>query len=84
MQSKVFGIGFHKTGTTSLARALTYLGYRFTGPNGLAKPNIAKDVYQMAYSLATEFDPFQDNPWPLLYRELDERFPCSKFVLTIR
>jgi hypothetical protein len=33
MKTKVFGIGFHKTATTSLAKALSYLGYRVTGPN---------------------------------------------------
>ena len=32
MKTKVFGIGFHKTATTSLAKALSYLGYRVTGP----------------------------------------------------
>jgi hypothetical protein len=84
VKAKVFGIGFHKTGTTSLAKALSCLGYRVTGPNGTANPNIAKDVYEMAYSLATKFDAFQDNPWPILYSELDARFPSSKFVLTIR
>ncbi len=30
------------------------------------------------------YDAFQDNPWPLLYRELDEAFPSSKFILTLR
>jgi hypothetical protein len=84
MKTKVFGIGFHKTGTTSLAKALTILGYHVTGPNGVGNPNIAKVVRAMAFDLVERFDAFQDNPWPLLYRELDDRFPGSKFVLTIR
>jgi len=81
---KVFGIGFHKTGTTSLATALGYLGYRVTGPNGVDNPNIAEDVYEMAFDLVGRFDAFQDNPWPILYKELDDKFPGGKFVLTLR
>jgi hypothetical protein len=81
---KVFGIGFHKTGTTTLAIALRRLGYRVTGPNGTNDPEIEKNVYSMAYALVEQFDAFQDNPWPILYRELDARFPGSKFILTTR
>jgi Sulfotransferase domain len=84
VNTKVFGIGFHKTGTTSLATALGYLGYRVTGPNGVDNPNIAEDVYEMAFDLVTKFDAFQDNPWPILYKEMDEKCPGSKFVLTVR
>ena len=82
--TKVFCIGFHKTGTKSLASALTTLGYRVTGPNGVSDPHIAKNVYAMAFDIIERFDAFQDNPWPILYPELDRRCPGSKFVLTIR
>ncbi len=34
--------------------------------------------------MVERFDAFEDNPWPILYRELDERFPGSKFILTRR
>jgi hypothetical protein len=84
MKTKVFGIGFHKTATTSLANALGYLGYRVTGPNWVDNPNIAEDVYQIAFEFANRFDAFQDNPWPILYKELDQEFPGSKFILTLR
>jgi hypothetical protein len=83
-RSKVFGIGFHKTGTTSLAVALRTLGYRVTGPNGVDDPHIATNVHAMAYSLLERFDAFQDNPWPILFKELDARCPTSKFILTVR
>ena len=81
---KVFCIGFHKTGTTSLALALRQLGYSVTGPNGVNDPNIAENVHQMAHALVEKYDAFQDNPWPLLYKDLDARYPHSKFVLTVR
>ena len=83
-RAKVFGIGFHKTGTSSLGTALTLLGYRVAGVQGIWDPNIASKVHEIAFSVADQFDAFQDNPWPVLYRELDKRYPGSKFILTLR
>jgi len=82
--AKIFCIGFHKTGTTSLAEALQALGYRVTGPNGVRNPAIAACVHEMAYDLVEKYDAFQDNPWPILYKDLDRRYPGSKFILTLR
>lgn len=84
MQPKVFCIGFHKTGTTSLELALKKLGYRVKGSFGTKDPDIASKVHEMACAMVGDFDAFEDNPWPILYRELDQRFPGSKFVLTRR
>jgi hypothetical protein len=81
---KVFCIGFHKTGTTSLNVALNTLGYRVTGPNGVNDPDIAKNVLRMADDLVKRYAAFQDNPWPIIYKELDARHPGSKFILTLR
>ncbi len=84
MKPKVFCIGFHKTGTTSLELALKKLGYRVTGSFGTKDPDIASKVHVMAYAIVDQFDAFEDNPWPLLYQELDQRYPGSKFILTRR
>ena len=81
---KVFCIGFHKTGTTSLELALKKLGNRVTGSFGTKDPDIANKVHEMAYAMVDNFDAFQDNPWPILYKELDKEFPGSKFILTRR
>jgi len=81
---KIFGIGFHKTGTTSLGSALSYLGFRVTGPNAVHHPNLAQEVYEVAFKLVENYDAFQDNPWPLLYKKLDVTYPGSKFILTLR
>ena len=59
---KVFGIGFHKTGTKKLAVALRTLGYRVTGPNGATDPDIANNAIEMCFSMVGQFDAFQDNP----------------------
>lgn len=82
--TKIFGIGFHKTGTTSLASALRRLGYSVTGPDGAHNHNIAEEAHDIVFDLAEQHDAFQDNPWPLFYKELDIKYPGSKFILTIR
>jgi hypothetical protein len=84
MKPKVFCIGFHKTGTTSLEVALKRLGYRVTGCFGTKDPDIGEKVYDMADVLVQKFDAFEDNPWPIIYKELDRNYPDSKFILTIR
>ncbi len=84
MTAKVFCIGFHKTGTTSLAMALKLLGYRVTGPNGTKDPDIADKVWTMADELVQQYDAFQDNPWPVIYREMDHKYPGSKFIFMTR
>lgn len=84
MTAKIFCIGFHKTGTTSLEVALRKLGYRVKGSFGAKDPDIASKVHALAYAMVDEFDAFEDSPWPILYRELDQRFPGSKFILTRR
>jgi len=81
---KVFGIGFHKTATTSVAAALYILGFNVTGYFGVHDPNIRKTVYDIAYDLASRFDAAQDMPWAVIYKELDKKFPGSKFILTVR
>ena len=89
---KVFGIGFQKTGTSSLHRAFEILGYRaqkgifINHPKGviIPPPLSNEKVFAVALSYAREHDAFSDNPWPLLYRELDAAFPGSKFILTTR
>ena len=82
--AKVFGIGFHKTGTSSLGKALEILGYKVSGAVGTHNPKIKEEVHQRAYSLLDKYDAFQDNPWPILYQELDQKCPGSKFILVIR
>ena len=82
--SKIFGIGFHKTGTSSLAAALSQLGYRVTGPQEELNPTTTQHHYEKTFKLVDEHDAFQDNPWPILYKELDQKYPGSKFILTLR
>ena len=83
-EAKIFGIGFHKTGTSSLGTALTTLGYRVAGAQRVHDRNVGRDALATAVDLVPRYDAFQDNPWPLLYEEMDERYPGSRFILTVR
>lgn len=81
---KVFGIGAHKTGTSSLAEALNILGIR---TNHWKHHNeISDDIKNNNFKLRTleYFDAVCDNPIPSIYKELDIAYPNSKFILTIR
>lgn len=83
-REKVFVIGFHKTGTSSLALALRELGYRVCFNLQWNDVRIIRDMKRVCYPLTQQFDAFEDNPWPLLYRELYEWYPEARFILTIR
>ena len=83
---KVFCVGFQKTGTTSLEAALKMLGYSVASIFGRDWPieKLRRDYVQTGLEIALNHDAVEDMPWPLMYRELDEAFPGSKFILTWR
>lgn len=81
---KIFGIGFQKTGTKSLAAALQGFGYRVTGPNGFRVHDIARRYQTICRRYSRNYDAFQDNPWPLTFREMSQMWPDAKFILTVR
>ena len=83
-EKKVFVIGFPKTGTKSLNSALTTLGYKVKSYFGSRDTDISRNVYEMAFRFVEQYDAFEDNPWCVLYKELDEKYPGSKFILTLR
>lgn len=86
MQPKVFGIGFQKTGTSSLGEALEHLGYSVIDYFGTTLPldELRARYVELGLELAQKYDAVQDMPWPLMFRELDQAFPGAKFILTER
>ena len=80
---KIFGIGLSKTGTSSLARALEILGYRTRDYPGIER-YLRGDVTSVDLEVVDAHDALTDTPIPSFYRELDARYPGSKFVLTVR
>lgn len=81
---KVIGIGFQKTGTSSLSEALTILGYNVLGYDKSFPAMLFKEDYDSLFNIADKYDAYQDNPWAILYQQLDQRYHNSKFILTIR
>jgi hypothetical protein len=73
-RSKIFGIGLSKTGTTSLTSALILLGY-----NAIHYPPTPE-----LYDAIEQCDAATDTSVACRFRELDRRFPGSKFILTVR
>jgi hypothetical protein len=82
-RQKVFGIGLSRTGTKSLDRALSVLGYRSdhfsTHLLRLEDGALSLDMHKVE-----AYDALTDITAALFFRELDEAFPGSKFVLTVR
>ncbi len=83
-EQKVFGLGLSKTATSSLSEALNFLGvktihypYDETTYNELRSGN-----YKL--SLMNEWQGAVDIPIAPFYAQLDNAFPNSKFILTVR
>jgi len=76
---KVFGVGWAKTGTTTLGTCFRLFGYRHYSYK-LSLLN----MLEAAIAIAKRHDSFEDWPWALLFKEMDEAFPGSKFILTTR
>ena len=84
-EAKVFGIGFQKTGTTTLGRILDRLGYRTASYHQFRDMADREgltfaEVEARALAIARDFDGAKDSPWPILYESLDRAFPGSKFI----
>lgn len=76
---KIFGIGWPKTGTTTLGRCFKIFGYTHKGYSVNLFDNLERTLH-----VARQFDTFQDLPWYLYYEKMDKYFPGSKFILTTR
>lgn len=90
---KIIGIGFHKTGLSSLKLALEILGYStIKGQQAykglLSEQEAIQKLEEKAYrDIFSYIEPYQaivDNPWNILFEEIDQHFSNSKFILTTR
>lgn len=81
---KVFGIGLNKTGTKTLGECFRILGYKNKSYDYELLTYYHSGDFEKIFSVADQFDSFEDWPWPLMYREFDQRYPGSKFILTLR
>lgn len=92
MTRKVFCVGFQKTGTSSLARALRMLGYSVAHnpPANVsrevdwAKGQHRDQIFSVLQSLLDDHDVLQDSPMAFFAPDFDIAYPNSKFILTVR
>ena len=82
--NKVFGIGLSRTATHSLNEALNILGY-----NVIHYPTDEKTYNELAFgnynlSILEEYDGITDITVAPFYAQLDDMYPNSIFILTIR
>jgi hypothetical protein len=84
--TRIFGIGLHKTGTTSLHTALRRLGFESGHWTTAHWAKAVWDEMQMhgrSWTIEHGYA-FSDLPFALLYEQLDRAYPGSKFILTTR
>jgi hypothetical protein len=85
LPTRVFGIGLHKTGTTSLHEAFKMLGLDALHWGTGEAPMIWQEMNALGRSPTLEkFYALSDLPVPLLYKQIDKAYPGAKYVLTIR
>lgn len=77
----IFGIGWHKTGTHSLQKALNMLGFEGEHYPYWLYWEHGKDSFSPDMK---DLKSLSDFPVPLFFKKLDKAYPNSKFILTIR
>jgi len=86
--TKVFCIGMNKTGTTTLAKLLKEFGYRMGHQHEAEKliQHYAKRDFRPILDFCKKAEAFQDIPFslPYTYVVMDQYFPGSKFILSVR
>ena len=82
--SKVVGIGLPKTGTTSLGYCFRRFGFKHQTFDMELALKVKRNQIDEVMTEAEKHESFEDWPWFLLYREFDQKFPNTKFILTLR
>lgn len=85
-KTKIFCIGFQKTGTTSLKKALKILGYKCYKEFNWKSYWILRSKKYVEKLKKSNYDAFVDFPINSgeLYKRIDVSIPKSKFILTVR
>jgi len=87
--NKIFNIGFNKAGTSSLTRAMEILGFKSIHYlyRGKIISKIIRENEKKNKKLLNGMENyifFSDCFWSEDYKKLDQQYPNSKFILTIR
>ncbi|MEA3499815.1 MAG: sulfotransferase [Candidatus Marinimicrobia bacterium] len=81
---KIICIGFQKTGTTSLKKALEILGYKVGGNKPSLLLPILQNKWEKVNRMLSRYDAVEDNPWTIIYKKIDHLIPGCKFIFTYR
>ena len=84
LSQKIFGIGLSRTGTKSLTRALNALGYVMVHYPTDPQTYMELSGGDYAVTLLDHIDGLTDITVAPFYAQLDQLFPDSKFILTVR
>ena len=86
LPTRIFGIGFQRTGTLSLHQALQILSYDSAHwESADFAQSVWREMNRWGSSRTLErYYALTDNPIPILYEKLDQAYPGSKFILTVR
>lgn len=81
---KVVGIGLNKTGTTTLGICFWYLGFQNISFRRKTFELWQNGDIKRLLTWIERYDSFEDWPWPLIYKEIDNTYPDTKYILTRR
>ena len=81
---KIVGIGLNKTGTKTLGECMRCWNMKHISFSANAFDYWRNNDAAAIMRLVEEYDSFEDWPWPLIYKGIDEAFPEAKFILTTR
>ncbi len=84
LSKKVFGIGWAKTGTTTLGEVAAILGYRHKSQDMALVDDAMKGDFTRIKRFVSDYESFEDWPWLIIYKQLDMICESSKFILTVR
>lgn len=85
MERKIFCIGLSRTGTRSLRNALEKLGFETQHIDWTSRTlRLESGDLTIDLEAYEDADAFLDLPVACHFRELDQRFPGSRFILTTR
>jgi hypothetical protein len=84
MKSKVICVGLPRTGTTSLGVSMRYLGYNHLSYKKENNTLFKNGEISSLMEIVSNYDSFDDSPWPYLFKQIDNLYPDSKYILTIR
>ena len=82
--NKVFGIGLTRTGTTTLVNMFKILGFNTKTHSYQLLLDWDNNNMKPLYDAVDNHTALGSIPWCLVYKEMDKKYPNSKFILTVR